>query len=119
MPASGMSTIEFPVMGRNMQLRKMRRRRSSLLPAAETTTGIFAAVNGLVRVNGVNQGVITGINIQVDLSPSSDPVVGQNFVPEIFLGRFNGTGQITAFFQDGVLVNAFTDEETKSASCFT
>ncbi|MEH2508693.1 hypothetical protein V1291_000047 [Nitrobacteraceae bacterium AZCC 1564] len=115
LPASGMSTIEFPVMGRNMQMFDGDAGRPAApfftAPTAETTTGIFAAVNGLVRVNGVNQGVITGINIQVDLSPSSDPVVGQNFVPEIFLGRFNGTGQITAFFQDGVLVNAFTDED--------
>jgi hypothetical protein len=111
MPASGMSTIEFPVMGRNMELLEDASAPFFTAPTAETTTGIFAAVNGLVRVNGVNQGVITSINVQADLSPSSDPVVGQNFVPEIFLGRFNGTGQMTAFFQDGVLVNAFTDED--------
>lgn len=111
MPASGMSTIEFPVMGRNMQLLEDAAAPFFTAPASETTTGIFAAVNGLVRVNGVNQGVVTGINIQMDLSPSSDPVVGQNFVPEIFLGRANVTGQMTAFFQDGDLVSAFTDED--------
>lgn len=111
LPASGMSTIEFPVMGRNMNLLQDVAAPFFTSPAAETTTGIFAAVNGLVRVNGVTQGVITGINMQMDLSPSSDPVVGQNFVPEIFLGRANVTGQMTAFFQDGDLVSAFTDED--------
>lgn len=111
LPASGMSTIEFPVMGRNMQVLETSAAPYFTSPAAETTTGIFAAVNGLVRVNGVNQGVITGVNIQMDLSPSSDPVVGQNFVPEVFLGRANVTGQVTAFFQDGALVKAFTDED--------
>jgi len=111
LPASGMSTIEFPVMGRNMQLLEDAAAPFFTSPVSETTTGIFAAVNGLVRVNGVNQGVVTGINIQMDLSPSSDPVVGQNFIPEVFLGRANVTGQMTAFFQDGDLVNAFTDED--------
>ncbi len=111
LPASGMSTIEFPVMGRNMQVLETMAAPYFTSPAAETTTGIFAAVNGLVRVNGVNQGVITGVNIQMDLSPSSDAVVGQNFVPEIFLGRANVTGQITAFFQDGTLVKSFTEED--------
>jgi hypothetical protein len=111
LPASGMSTIEFPVMGRNMQVLEDAAAPYFTAPAAETTTGIFAAVNGLVRVNGVTQGVVTGVNIQMDLSPSSDAVVGQNFVPEIFLGRANCTGQLTAFFQDGDLIGAFTDED--------
>ncbi|MBN8978014.1 MAG: hypothetical protein J0I08_16200 [Rhizobiales bacterium] len=115
LPASGMSTIEFPVMGRNMQLYDGLEGRPAApyfaAPTAETTTGIFAAVNGLVRVNGVTQGVITGVNIQLNLNPSSEAVVGQNFVPEVFLGRANVTGQITAFFQDAELIKAFTDED--------
>ncbi|WP_296741440.1 phage tail tube protein [Mesorhizobium sp.] len=114
LPASGMSTIEFPVMGRNMQVLQDTAAPYFTSPAAETSTGIFAAVNGLVRVNGVTQGVVTGVNIQMDLSPSSDAVVGQNFVPEVFLGRANVTGQMTAFFQDGDLVGAFTDEDEVS-----
>lgn len=111
LPASGMSTIEFPMMGRNMHLLQDGVAPYFDAPAAETETGIFAAVNGLIQVNGVAVGVITGINVQLDMSPSADPVVGQNVVPEIFLGRANVTGQITAFFQDGTLINAFVDED--------
>lgn len=118
MPASGMSTVEFPVMGRNMLPYDGKNGRPEAPfftdPDPETTTGIIAAVNGLVRVNGVVQGVVTGMNIQMDRSLSSDPVIGQNIVPEIFVGRANVTGQMTAFFQDLDLVSAFTEEDEVS-----
>ena len=111
LPASGLGTIEFPVMGRDMSVLEDGAAPYFTSPTAETTTGIVAAVNGLIRVNGVTRGVITGLNIQMDLSPSSDAVVGQDFVPEIFLGRANVTGQATAFFEDGDLIGNFTDED--------
>jgi hypothetical protein len=63
---------------------------------------------------GSTVGVVTGLNVQMNLSPSSDPVVGQNFVPEIFLGRANVTGQVTAMLQDNVLVNDFKNESEVS-----
>lgn len=111
LPASGLGTIEFPVMGRDMEVLEDGDAPYFTSPTAETTTGIVAAVNGLIRVNGVTRGVITGLNIQMDLSPSSDAVVGQDFVPEVFLGRANVTGQATAFFEDGDLIGNFTDED--------
>lgn len=112
LPATGLATIEFPTTGRDMELRSGSTNVPFFTaPASETTTGIFAAVNGLIRVNGVNQGVITGMNVQMNLNPSADPVVGQNFVPEVFLGRALVTGQLTAFFEDGSLVNNFVNED--------
>lgn len=111
LPATGMATVEFPVMGRDMEIYEDSEAPFFTSPAAETTTGIFAAVNGLIRVNGVNVGVVTGVTMSLNLNPSSDAVVGQNFVPEIFLGRANLTGQITADFQDADLIQNFTDED--------
>lgn len=111
LPASGLATIEFPVMGRDMFVYESGDAPFFTAPTAATTTGIFAAVNGLLQVNGVTQGVVTSLNVQMDLSPSSDPVVGQNIVPEVFLGRANVTGQLTAFLLDGTLVENFTDED--------
>lgn len=111
LPASGMGTVEFPVMGRDMEVYETSGAPFFTSPTAETTTGIFAAVNGLLRVNGSVQGVVTGLNIQMNLNPSSDAVVGQNFVPEIFLGRANVTGQVTALLEDADLINNFVDED--------
>jgi hypothetical protein len=110
LPASGMSTIEIPMMGRDMETYSAGSAPFFSSPTDVTTTGIAAAVNGLIRVQGVAQGVITGAQVNMALNPSADPVVGQNFVPEIFLGRANVTGQLTAFLEDLTLVDYFRNE---------
>lgn len=114
LPATGMATIEFPVMGRDMEVYEDSNAPFFTSPTAATTTGIFAAVNGAIYVNGTRLGVVTGLNIQCELSPASDAVVGQNFVPEVFLGRTNVTGQLTAFFENADLINNFLDEDEVS-----
>lgn len=110
LPATGLATVEFPFMGRDMEVYTAGSAPFYTSPTAAGTDGIFAAVNGLLRVGGSTVGVITGLNIQLDLSPSSDPVVGQNFVPEIFLGRTNVTGQFTAMLEDATFINYFKNE---------
>lgn len=114
LPASGLATVEFPMMGRDMEVYDQA---TPLLapffttPSPETTTGIFAAVNGMLRVNGSVVGVVTGLDIGMELSPSSDAVVGQDFVPEVFLGTAAVTGQVTAMLEDLELVRNFLDED--------
>lgn len=110
LPASGIGTVEFDFMGRNMTMYESGAAPFFTSPAAETTTGVVAAVNGLLRASGNTIAVITGLNIQMQLSPSADPVVGSNLVPEIFLGRANVTGQLTAFFENADLIGDFINE---------
>ena len=110
LPPTGLSTVEFGVMGRNMSARSGTLAPFLTGPTAATTTGLLASVNGFMRIGGVTVAVVTGINIQCDLSPSSDPVIGSNVVPEIFLGRANVTGQMTAFFENETLINSFINE---------
>lgn len=110
LPPTGMSTIDFDVMGRNMSVVSAGSAPFFSAPAAETTTGLLAAVNGLLRVSGETVAVVTGLNIQMQLGPTGDPVVGSDLVPEIFLGRANVTGQMTAFFDDGDLIGDFINE---------
>ena len=110
LPATGMATVEIPMMGRDMETGSAGSAPFFTAPSDVTGTGILAAVNGLIRVQGVNQGVITGAQVNINLSPESPAVVGQNFVPEIFLGRAQVSGQLTAFFEDLTLVNYFRNE---------
>jgi hypothetical protein len=110
LPASGMSTIDVSVMGRDMEVLTGGSAPFFTSPAAATTTGVCAAVNGLLRVGGVTVGVVTGLDISMDLKASADAVVGQNFVPEIFLGSANVSGTVTAFFEDATLINDFKNE---------
>jgi hypothetical protein len=109
LPATGNATIDVPVMGRWLES-ATGSGPFFTTPTAETTTGIIAAVNGLLQVSGSTVGVVTGINIDFKMTMTGDAVVGQNFVPEIFLGKANVTGQATAFLKDGTLLNDFKNE---------
>lgn len=109
-PPSGMATCGFGMMGRNMVVRTGGSAPYFTTPTAETTTGVCAAVNGRLLIAGTAVGVLTGLEMNIDLGGESEPVVGQNFVPEIFLGRFNLTGQMTAFFENETLLNYFLNE---------
>lgn len=110
LPASGLSTVDFTGMGRDMEVYEGTDSPFFTSPTAANTNGIFAAVNGLLRVGGTRVGVVTGLNIQAQLAASSDPVVGQNYVPEVFLGRLNVTGQATVMLEDATFINYFKDE---------
>ncbi len=79
-------------------------------PTAAGTTGIFAAVNGLLQVGGTTVGVVTGLDINMNLNPSAQAVVGQNFPPEIFLGPADVSGTLTAMLKDNTLVDDFVNE---------
>lgn len=118
LPATGMSTVEFTLMGRNQEIYSAT---SGLgvapfftSPAVETTEGLEAAVNGVIAVNGTPVGVVTSLEIKIDLGGSDDPVAGQDVVPEIFTGTATVTGTLSAMLQDGTFLDAFADEDEVS-----
>ncbi|OFX06347.1 MAG: hypothetical protein A3E78_11660, partial [Alphaproteobacteria bacterium RIFCSPHIGHO2_12_FULL_63_12] len=110
LPATGLATIDLTVMGRDMEIYQDSNSPFFSAPAAATSTGIFAAVNGVLLVGGSQVGVVTGLNVQAALGASSQAVVGQNYVPEVHLGRLNVTGQMTALLEDATFLNYFKDE---------
>jgi hypothetical protein len=105
-----MATIECPIMGRNMQVLSGGASPYFTSPAAPNTEGVTAAVNGVLRVAGAVAGVVTGIDINAEMSSTMPSVVGQNIAPDIVLGRFRVTGQVTALFESASLLNAFLNE---------
>jgi hypothetical protein len=111
LPATGNATIDFPITGRDQELYQGGAAPFFAAPTADTSTSVLAAVNGLLMVNGIVQGVLTQLDIKMDLAAQADPVVGQNIVPEIFLGRSNVTGSCTAMLQDGTLLSNFSNED--------
>jgi hypothetical protein len=110
LPATGMAKIECPIMGRNMQVLSGAASPYFTSPAAPNTQGVTAAVNGVLRVAGAVVGVVTGIDINAEMSSTMPAVVGQNIAPDILLGRFRVTGQVTALFETASLLNAFLNE---------
>ncbi len=89
-------------------------------PTAATSTGVLAAVNGLIYVNGTQIALITAMKFTIDGNMSSESVVGSNTVPDIFEGSVKVSGEVTAFFEDGTLRDYFLNEtEVSIFSAFT
>jgi hypothetical protein len=108
LPPTGMATIEFPVMGLNMQTGQAE---YFTTPAPAPTGPILAAVNGALIINGVVAGLVTGLTITVNGNYSvPGGVVGANVDPDVFPGPVDVTGQITVLFQDATFRDAFINE---------
>lgn len=107
LPATGMATIAAQVQGIDMTTATAA---YFTAPAVETTSGIVAAVNGVLTAAGVPVGLLTGMSASINANLTGDPVVGQNTVPDLYPGRVVVTGQMTAYFQDATLRDAFINE---------
>ena len=111
LPPTGMATVAFDVLGQNITTAAARYFTS---PTAISSTGVVAAVNGILMVGGVAQTVVTGLQISIDPAFSGDPVVGANTIPNQFAGPVTITGQFTAYFTDATLRDLFVNETESS-----
>lgn len=117
LPPTGMATVDFNVMGQNVQTGAAQYFTS---PTGVTTSAPLAAVNGVLRVAGATLASVTGLTIEVAPAYSGEAVVGSNFRPQLFPGTVNVTGQIVAFFEDATLRDAFFNEsEIELIAAFT
>ena len=114
LPATGIAGIEFGMMGKDVVTADAQ---YFTAPTAATTSGVVAAVNGAVIVNGARVANITGMNFTLNGGMSAEPVVGSNSYPDIFEGRVTVSGQITAFFEDHTYFNLFNAESEVAVAC--
>lgn len=108
LPPTGLATISLTAAGQDLKTRGTTRFFTS--PTAAPTSGIVAAVNGLLRVGSQMLASVTGLSIEIASEFSGDPVVGSNVVPNQFAGRVRVSGQFTAYLEDAVLRDLFVDE---------
>lgn len=112
LPATGMSTVDFPVLGLDMQTSTSQ---YFITPLGTPTGGIEASVNGVLIVNGSVAGIVTSCNFDVTGNYSAPGgVVGSNVDPDIFPGKVAATGTMTILFQDNVLRDLFINETESS-----
>ena len=118
LPPTGMATVEFPVMGLDMTTAQAQ---YFLAPASPSKTGILAAVNGLLLVQGSVAGVVTGLSIVTNGNYSvQGGVVGSNVDPDVYPGSIDVSGQITVLFENAVMRDRFlTEEESSLIGVFT
>jgi hypothetical protein len=108
LPATGLSTIDLAFAGKD--LAQVGTSQYFTSPTAQGTTGIFAAVNGVVLVNGAAVALITSADFSVERATENATVVGSNSVADIFTGRIRVTGNMSVYFQDAVFRDYFDDE---------
>ena len=108
LPASGMSTVDFTVVGLDMTTGT-----SSVFtsPTAESTTGILASVNGALYLDGAVIGNITSIDIAADGKAAAlGAVVGTNASPDVSRGSISISGSMTGMFNSVTMRNLFINE---------
>lgn len=108
LPPTGLATIGLSALGQDLKVRGVTRYFTS--PTAASSSGIVAAVNGILRVGAQTLASVTGLNFTIDANFTGDPVVGSNVVPTQFAGRVRVSGQFTAYLEDAVLRDLFVDE---------
>ena len=107
LPASGLATVDFSFMGRD---RVNGTSAYFTSPTAAPTTGLVAAVNGALVVNGVPVAVLTSLTFNINRNLASATVVGSNLSAEIFEGRALVDGSFDAYFTNGTIRDYFENE---------
>lgn len=107
LPPTGMGTINMAFLGKDVTTAGAQ---YYVTPTAETTTGVLAAVNGILAVQGAAVAILTGLNFTIHGGMTAEPVVGSNNYADITEGRVVVDGQFTALFQDATMRDYFLNE---------
>lgn len=111
--------LNFNVLGRNRQTLSGGAAPFFTAPAAETTTDIPTAMQGMLLANGAVIGVATGLNLKVDLGAEAAKAINPDgLVAGILLGEFVCSGDFTVFLSDGVMLDAYDNETEMSLLAF-
>lgn len=107
MPATGLVTVQVDLQGVDVTDAATQRFTGA---SSATTTGLTAAVNGLVLYQAATVAVITSLSMTISCAFTGEPVVGSNIIPTLSPGRVIVKGQATIKYVDTVFRDAFRDE---------
>lgn len=108
LPATGLVTSNFTFMGKDLTQSGSTAYFTN--PAAASTKGIFAAVNGALLVNGSEGACITSMDFNVERAMEPTVCIGTNSADTIFAGRIKITGNFSAYFENGSIRDYFSNE---------
>jgi len=117
LPASGMATTDMAMMGLDMQDFSGGNAPYFTAPLAASNTGVLAAVNGALYIQGTKVALLTGLDFDISSNLTSEAVVGSNVKADIFDGRISVKGNMTVFFEDATFRDYFIDETEISINC--
>ena len=108
LPATGLTTIDVGFAGKDMAQTGTTQYFST--PTAQGTNGIFAAVNGVMLVDGSPVALVTSADFTIDRATENATTVGSNSVADIFTGRIRVSGNLSVYFQDAAFRTYFDEE---------
>jgi hypothetical protein len=108
LPATGLTTVDFAFAGKDLTQTGTSQYFTS--PTAQSSNGIFAAVNGVMLVDGAAVALVTSADFSVERATENATAVGSNSVSEIFTGRIRVTGNLSVYFQDEEFRGYFDSE---------
>lgn len=106
--AESMTTVEFGVIGRSMEIAETLPTGSTL--KSRTTTSPMDGFQGTLRESGVASAVITELSLNIDNGITPRFVVGSKFSILPGATRRNVTGTVNSYFEDNKLRNKFLNE---------
>lgn len=116
LPATGLATIDLGFVGKDLTQKGTSQYFTS--PTAQGTTGVLAAVNGVMLVGGTPVALVTSADFTIERATENAVAVGSNSIAEIFTGRIRASGNLSVYFQDATFRNYF-DNETPVSVVFT
>jgi hypothetical protein len=116
LPATGLSTVDFGLMGLNHTNYSGASAPYFSAVLAASTSGVLAAVNGALYVQGTKIALLTGLDFDIAGGLTSEAVVGSNVKSDIFDGRVTIKGNMSIFFEDATFRDYF-ENETEISIC--
>ena len=107
LPAVGMATIALQLMGKDVTTAGAE---YFTTPTVETSTGVFAAANGILVAQAGAIATVTGMSFSLKGTMTSEPTVGSNILSDIAEGRILVDGQLTALFDSATMRDYFLNE---------
>ena len=108
-PATGLVTTDFTLMGKGLAQTGTSQYFTS--PTALSTTGIVAAVNGAVIINGsTTTACVTAFDFSTDRAMEPSQCIGSESAEAIFTGTITVTGNLSMYFEDAVVRDLFENE---------
>lgn len=112
LPSTGLATINFSFQGKDLAQTQTTQYFTS--PTAAASTGVFAAVQGAVVVNGAPIALITSADVTIERAAENAVVVGSNSIADMFTGRIRANGNISVYYLDGTFRDYFANETSVS-----
>lgn len=113
MQPNGMATVDFGIVGQDMDIKTGVDSPSLTDPVASTSIGV-TAVEAVIRLGTTDLLDVSALNLSIYLNASGNPVVGSSLTPDVFTNQAMVEGSITALRQDVSKVQNFLNEDQLS-----